>query len=451
MRRWLPALLALAGCPPSLDGAPCASDSDCPSSQRCVAPAAAPGSSSGSSTSPAYGKCQDGAHQRNDYVLDSGVPSIDAGPVCPGNPLAGTLTLNGGFSLPDANPAWVDVWDHAPALIGPDGGRPFEPPTIQVAADLQTGAFSVPGLSVGKTYWVSGQYALTFDLDAGDLVDDAVSPPTPYFTGFPPACNLPLDVSTLAKCEVVTAYNQSISTGSYVLDAIADVRDITSGAELTGPVVAQAQVPDAGAAEDLSLTLEDDPTVFDGGLDGGVVFGGGDYTDGPPVYARAGDLPFALASVGNVFTALPGSYAFSVTGTGYKAGSCAVPVSPQTSQPTLDTSTLGSWGDAGIIVTWQSASDQEAAPPGTLIDYYDFILIGVTSNDALTVTWVSPYLPQNTNYHSIFVPLSACPSGDNCTMVIFSSRDVVSSIGANPLLVSREESGAIVPALPTTP
>ncbi len=423
MRRGLLALAIAAAACPNLDGAPCANDANCPDAQHCVA-----------------ARCVTGSRSKLDYNdagPDAGPDAgFDAGPDCAGAPLAGRLTLNGGYPLPTTNNAWADAWDHPPTLVGPDGGPPFEAPQYQVQVHSD-GTYSL-GVGVGRTYWIAGQYDFHQNNDAGDLLNDSLSYPAPVFAGFTNACDYNLDVSTLRRCEVITGYAPAVSSAPYVIDAVVDAPQLSGGGELS-PAVSQMQVPDAGSSGTLTLILQADPTA----LDAGSLFGVDNTIDGGPglpVWAKAGGLPIGIGNLGTVYNAFAGDYAFTIAGTGYPMGECHVEATPQSDSPVVQGVTPS---DGGYAVTFKSANDVVSPGPGEVLQYADLVLVGTTDNDVLMVQWLTPPLAQDPTYHSAFVPTTSCPATRTCVLVVFSLRFKTTHLGATPVLVSEESSGFI--------
>ena len=425
--------LGLAACPPSLEGAPCFGDVNCPASQHCVGKPAGPGT------------CVEGARGVHDYEADAGRDGgVDAGPQCASAPLAGTLTLNGFGMLPPQRAAWIDVWDHPPRVNSGDGGRFFEAPMVQVAIAGQSTGFAVPGAEVGKTYYVAGQFDLLNNGDPTDLAHDVVSEPVAVTAGFDPACDLTVDVKSLRRCVVVTLLDQMIPT-PILFDEVVDVPDVTTGQELSGGVTVLGFDPDGGETVGRALSEQPDPTVLvDGGPLGGFSDAGGGSADTSPVWALAHPLNPSSLFMSDL-QAYSGDYQFAVTAPGYMGTTCQVPVVVQTSAPVVDkVSQIPGWpSGSGYTLKWTSADDQDAGAisSGTAVAYFDQIILVEYVNNVPIIVWVGPHLPQTPNREQTsIVPEGSCPvpQGKQCALFLFSERDQVVASGASPARESHE-------------
>jgi hypothetical protein len=189
------ALASAAACAPTLTGAACLGDCNCPSGQRCAR-----------NPDGGNGLCVVGANYCNK----------DAGPA-----LFGTLTLNGGVQKPPGNPASVLAWDHNPGPL-PDGG--FEPPLFYVPVNTD-GTWEIdPGVS-GTTYYLSGVYLL----NAGRGVESLPAPHT--------ASGLAADVDVPTYSCLTWSVLASAGGTPFLAGLVADVPDITDGTEISGASV----------------------------------------------------------------------------------------------------------------------------------------------------------------------------------------------------------------------
>jgi hypothetical protein len=181
---WLVAVALGFGCAPSLTGALCATDCNCPQQQRCV-------------FDGGHGTCADGPNNCGG----------DAGPA-----LFGTFTLNGGMAKPSGNQARVFAWDHNPAL---DGG-----PAVQATVNTD-GTWQVYPSDLGQTYWLQGSY----ELNQGRVVNGGV------ISQMAMGQAIAIDVPTY-QCIVWSELSEP-SAAPYLAGLVADVPNITDGTELS--------------------------------------------------------------------------------------------------------------------------------------------------------------------------------------------------------------------------
>jgi hypothetical protein len=190
-------LALLAGCSPTLSGAACLTDCNCPSAQRCLR-----------NPDGGNGVCDDGAN----YC------GKDAGPA-----LFGTLTLNGGVQKPSGNAASVVAWDHNPTVF-PDGG--FETPLFTTNVN-DDGTWELEQGASGATYYLTGIYAL----NAGRASWSLPEPETA--NGF----SIDVDVPTYV-CLVWSEFGPTSAMPlPFLAGLVADVPDITDGTELSTATV----------------------------------------------------------------------------------------------------------------------------------------------------------------------------------------------------------------------
>ena len=205
------ALAFAAGCAPTVTGAACLTDCNCPSALRCD-----------KNPDGGAGRCIDGAN----YC------GKDAGPA-----LLGTLTLNGGIPKPAGNAAMVLAWDHQPAIFD-DGG--FESPLIETTVD-NDGTWGIEEATPGATYWLVGQYVMnplrqSFSVPAQAPADGTIAT---------------VDVPTLT-CNISSLRTAPGATATILwAGAQSDVPDVTTGLELGD---AGVKVVVNGSDIDLKLT-----------------------------------------------------------------------------------------------------------------------------------------------------------------------------------------------------
>jgi hypothetical protein len=181
-----------AGCSPTLSGAACLTDCNCPSAQRCSR-----------NSDGGNGSCIDGAN----YC------GKDAGPA-----LLGTLTLNGGIPKPTNNSAYVYAWDHQPIILD-DGG--FEPALFTAAVDSD-GTWGMEDAISGSSYWLVGQYVMN-PLKLGFSVPAQATANGNLVT---------VDVPTLT-CAVSTVRTTPGAAATILwAGALVDLPDITTGVEI---------------------------------------------------------------------------------------------------------------------------------------------------------------------------------------------------------------------------
>jgi hypothetical protein len=219
------ATAVVAGCSPTLTGAACQTDCNCPSAQRCAR-----------NPDGGNGSCVTGAN----YC------GKDAGPA-----LFGVLTLNGGIPKPANNAASVYAWDHAPLIFG-DGG--LETPLLSTPTNSD-GTWELPDGTAGTTYYLVGTYAINSGKTSWSL-------PAPQI-----ANNRPLDVDVptygcLVWSELPMASAMPMPN---LAGLVADVPNITDGTELSNATV---KVSDGTNHLTLSLTTQAIPPFIPIGLYG---------------------------------------------------------------------------------------------------------------------------------------------------------------------------------------
>jgi hypothetical protein len=200
----------VAGCSPTLTGAACLTDCNCPGAQRCAR-----------NPDGGHGLCIDGAN----YC------GKDAGPA-----LLGTLTLNGGIAKPPNNAANVYAWDHQP-IIFDDGG--FESALLTAAVNSD-GTWGMEDATSAGTYWLVGQYVMS-PLKQGFSVPVQVTANGNLVT---------VDVPTLT-CAVSTLRTAPGATATILwAGALVDLPDINTGLE-----VGDAGVKVSDGTTDISMPL----------------------------------------------------------------------------------------------------------------------------------------------------------------------------------------------------
>ncbi len=185
---WIAAVGLGIGCSPTLTGAACLNDCNCPQEQRCV-------------FDGGHGVCADGPNNCGG----------DAGPA-----LFGTFTLNGGIAKPPGNQGTVVAWDHDPAI---DAGGSME---ATVGAD---GTWQINPSTEGETYYLQGFYAL----NAGRVVAGSVDKLAAN------GQSIAIDVPTY-RC---TVWSELAIPGqaAYLAGLIADVPNITDGTQTPNATV----------------------------------------------------------------------------------------------------------------------------------------------------------------------------------------------------------------------
>jgi hypothetical protein len=179
---WIAALGLGSGCAPTLTGALCATDCNCPQQQSCV-------------LDGGHGVCADGPNNCGE----------DAGPA-----LFGTFSLNGGIAKPAGNAAKVLVWDHNPI---PDGG-----PAVQVTVSAD-GTWQISPSVLGQTYYLQGSYAL----NAGRIVNAGIVAQT--------ADGRPVDVDVPTYQCTVWSELANPNMSAYLAGLVANVPNITDGTQ----------------------------------------------------------------------------------------------------------------------------------------------------------------------------------------------------------------------------
>ena len=222
-RFWL-ALLVVAQCCACLSevGAKCNDDSNCPSGQYCAAGACAAGSP--------------GDAGSLDAGLDDG--GVDAGPPAP---LAGTVTLNGGFPEPSTNTAWVFAWDHPPQITANDAGTSIENPQL-VTQTLDGGGYAFWDAGLGTSYYLAVEYNLNGDgqiYQSGDSYDLFVSS---HQAGAPGSDAVTLDTQT-SGCIAWSLFDGDNDMTSIVA-LIADIPSVITSDELPSSSVTSAEATD---------------------------------------------------------------------------------------------------------------------------------------------------------------------------------------------------------------
>jgi hypothetical protein len=186
------ALTLAVGCAPTLTGAACLTDCNCPTAQRCA-----------KNPDGGNGLCIDGAN----YC------GKDAGPA-----LLGTLTLNGGIPKPTGNAAMVLAWDHQPAIFD-DGG--FESPLLQTTVN-DDGTWGIEDATAGNTYWLVGQYVMSALKQSFGVAAQAMA------SGLPVNVDVPTITCTITSLRTAPGAAATV----YWAGAQADVPDIHTGEEL---------------------------------------------------------------------------------------------------------------------------------------------------------------------------------------------------------------------------
>ena len=209
------------GCPPNLDGEPCDPvGQDCPTGQTCQLTSdggavcvASSGTASGTTSSTSSGTTSS----------SSGTTSGSSGTAA----IFGTVTLNSGAPLPSGNTAIVYAFK---SVAGLDGGLGATPDLIANVQD--GGAYSFGDAGAGA-YFLAAYYEFT----------NANGTRVAYSQSAVSASSTPvdLDIPTYA-CTVAAAISSGVEEPR-LLGVSADIRDVSSGAELPTGVTASVYEP----------------------------------------------------------------------------------------------------------------------------------------------------------------------------------------------------------------
>jgi hypothetical protein len=358
------ALPALALWPACLNevGAKCSDDSNCPTGQFCSS-----------------GSCADGAG--SDAGQSDG--GSDAGPQAP---IAGTVTLNGGFPEPATNTAWVLAWDHLPA--GSDDAGIEDPQLIAQTGD--GGAYAIFDAGVGTSYYL----AVDYSIDTTGILDDGANRfdlfASPQVAGAPGCDAVTLDAQTSA-CIAWSLFDGDTDTTSIVA-LIADIPDVTNGDEL--------------ATNDVQSATATDPNGNNYELNQISGTGIPSELNGKYAYYPLGTAPPAEG----------GNYHFVIKAQGYPKGICDVQHQPLTQAPVIADPPNPWVATVANEVSWTSA-------PGTEGDSIE--IDAVESNGT-----EGPELYESTATSPWTVPAGSCPVANKCRLIITSFHSATEGLRA---------------------
>ncbi len=355
----LPALALCSACLSEV-GAKCTADSNCPTNQFCSDGFCAEGSPSDGGASDAGG--------------DGG---IDAGPQAP---LAGTVTLNGGFPEPSTNTAWVLAWDHAPA-ISEDAG--IENPQL-IAQTGGDGTYAIWDAGVGTSYYL----AVDYSIDAEGVLEDSTNR-FDLFVGTQeagaPGCDaVTLDAQTSA-CIAWSLYDGDTDTTSIVA-LIADIPNVLNGDELPSNNVQSAEATDPnGNSYGMSqISGTGIPSELNG--------------------------KYAYYPLGTAPPAESGDYHFVIKAQGYPKGTCDVQHQPLTQAPVIANPPDPWVSTVANQVSWTSA-------PGTEVDSIEIDTVNSNGTEGPEVYEQSPATSPWT------VPAGSCPVSTKCRIIVTSFHE----------------------------